>query len=193
MFDVPTLLSYVAAALLLAIAPGPGQLLVLARTVAGGRSVGVATALGLGVGYLVHTVAAALGLSALLARSTVIFALWQYLGAPTSSCSVSRPSGRGMRHALRSRTRAALGFLPRWPSAQSLASSTRKSRSSSSRFCPNLCAPRAGMCWCSFSSSASFPRGWPSSGTPPWPGGEPRLQSALAIGLRLRLAFSRRA
>jgi threonine/homoserine/homoserine lactone efflux protein len=80
-FDTPTLLSYLVAALLLAIAPGPGQLLVLARTVAGGRSVGVATALGLAIGYLVHTVAAALGLSALLARSTVVFAVLQYLGA----------------------------------------------------------------------------------------------------------------
>lgn len=81
MFDVPTLGSYLAAALLLAIAPGPGQMLVLARSVGGGRTVGVATALGLSVGSLVHTVAAALGLSALLTRSVGLYALVQYLGA----------------------------------------------------------------------------------------------------------------
>jgi threonine/homoserine/homoserine lactone efflux protein len=73
MFDVPTLLSYLAAALLLVVAPGPGQMLVLARTLTGGRSVGVATALGLGVGSLVPTLAAAFGLSQLLARSAGLY------------------------------------------------------------------------------------------------------------------------
>jgi threonine/homoserine/homoserine lactone efflux protein len=81
MFDFPTLLSYLAAALLLVVAPGPGQMLVLARTLAGGRSVGVATALGLGVGSLVHTLAAAFGLSQLLARSAGLYAVVQYMGA----------------------------------------------------------------------------------------------------------------
>ena len=81
MFDFPTLASYFAAALLLAIAPGPGQMLVLARSIGGGRRVGVATALGLCVGSLVHTCAAAFGLSALLARSAGLYALVQYLGA----------------------------------------------------------------------------------------------------------------
>jgi threonine/homoserine/homoserine lactone efflux protein len=81
MFDFPTLVSYFAAALLLAIAPGPGQMLVLARSIGGGRRVGVATALGLCVGSLVHTCAAAFGLSALLTRSAGLYALVQYLGA----------------------------------------------------------------------------------------------------------------
>jgi threonine/homoserine/homoserine lactone efflux protein len=81
MFDFPTLLSYLAAATLLVIAPGPNQMLVLARATAGGPSVGVATALGLGVGSLVHTLAAAFGLSQLLARSASLYAALQYLGA----------------------------------------------------------------------------------------------------------------
>jgi threonine/homoserine/homoserine lactone efflux protein len=81
MFDAGTLLSYTAAALLLAAAPGPGQMLVLARSIGGGRAVGVATALGLGVGSLVHTLAAAVGLSQLLVRSASVYALVQYLGA----------------------------------------------------------------------------------------------------------------
>jgi len=81
MFDLPTLLSYLAAATLLVIAPGPNQMLVLARATAGGPSVGVATALGLGLGSLVHTLAAAFGLSQVLARSASLYAALQYLGA----------------------------------------------------------------------------------------------------------------
>jgi threonine/homoserine/homoserine lactone efflux protein len=81
MFDTGTLLSYTAAALLLAAAPGPGQMLVLARSISGGRAVGVATALGLGFGSLIHTLAAAFGLSQLLVRSASVYAAIQYLGA----------------------------------------------------------------------------------------------------------------
>lgn len=81
MLDLTTLLSYVAAALLLVIAPGPGQMLVLTRSISAGRAVGVATALGLGVGSLVHTFAAAFGLSQLLTRSASLYAAVQYLGA----------------------------------------------------------------------------------------------------------------
>jgi threonine/homoserine/homoserine lactone efflux protein len=81
MFDAPTLLSYCAAALLLAIAPGPGQMLVLARSLSGGRAVGVATATGLSLGSLVHTLGAAFGLSQLLTRSASLYAVIQWLGA----------------------------------------------------------------------------------------------------------------
>jgi threonine/homoserine/homoserine lactone efflux protein len=81
MFDPAPLFSYIAAALLLVIAPGPGQMLVLARSVSGGRAVGVATAFGLCVGSLVHTFAAAFGLSQLLVRSASLYAAVQYLGA----------------------------------------------------------------------------------------------------------------
>jgi threonine/homoserine/homoserine lactone efflux protein len=81
MFDLPTMLAYLAAASLLVIAPGPGQLLVMARTMSGGRRMGVATALGLGAGNLVHTLAAALGLSQLLLRSASLYTAVQYVGA----------------------------------------------------------------------------------------------------------------
>ena len=69
------------AATLLAIAPGPGMLYVLARTLAGGRREGVLSSLGTFLGGLTHVLAAATGLSIVLATSAVAFALVKYAGA----------------------------------------------------------------------------------------------------------------
>jgi threonine/homoserine/homoserine lactone efflux protein len=69
------------AALLLAITPGPGIFYVLARSVAGGRREGVHSSLGTFVGGLVHVLAAAAGVSAVLATSAVAFRLVKYAGA----------------------------------------------------------------------------------------------------------------
>jgi threonine/homoserine/homoserine lactone efflux protein len=81
MFDSTRLLLFLTAALLLAIAPGPGMLYVLARSLAGGRSEGVLSALGTFLGGMVHVLAAALGVSVLLARSAMAFATVKYAGA----------------------------------------------------------------------------------------------------------------
>jgi threonine/homoserine/homoserine lactone efflux protein len=72
---------FLAAALVLAATPGPGIFYVLARTLSGGRREGVHSALGTFLGGLVHVVAAALGLSAILAASAAAFAIVKYLGA----------------------------------------------------------------------------------------------------------------
>ena len=72
---------FLTAATLLAIAPGPGLLYVLARTLAGGRREGVLSSLGTFLGGLVHVVAAAIGLSLLLATSAVAFGIVKYAGA----------------------------------------------------------------------------------------------------------------
>ncbi|WP_213827543.1 LysE family translocator [Halomonas jincaotanensis] len=69
------------AATLLAIIPGPGVAYVVARTVAGGRAEGIASTLGLSLGGLVHVLAAALGLSLLIAQSAMAFMVVKYLGA----------------------------------------------------------------------------------------------------------------
>jgi threonine/homoserine/homoserine lactone efflux protein len=74
-------LTFLIAALVLAVTPGPGIAYVVARTVAGGRSEGVASCVGTGVGGMVHVLAAALGLSALLAQSATAFSLVKFLGA----------------------------------------------------------------------------------------------------------------
>jgi threonine/homoserine/homoserine lactone efflux protein len=75
LFPLTTLLTYSAAAALLVVAPGPGQALVIARSIEGGARAGVLTSLGLELGTLVHVVAAALGLSAILATSATAFNL----------------------------------------------------------------------------------------------------------------------
>jgi hypothetical protein len=59
---------FLAAATLLAVTPGPGIFYVLSRTLAGGRTEGFLSAAGTFVGGLVHVVAAALGLSAIIGR-----------------------------------------------------------------------------------------------------------------------------
>jgi threonine/homoserine/homoserine lactone efflux protein len=81
MFDSTRLLLFLAAALLLAVAPGPGMLYVLARTLAGGKREGLLSALGTLLGGMVHVLAAALGVSVILARSAVAFSAVKYVGA----------------------------------------------------------------------------------------------------------------
>ena len=76
-----SLFAFALAALILAITPGPGIAYVVARTVAGGRSEGLASCLGTGLGGLVHVVAAALGLSLLIAQSALAFSMIKYVGA----------------------------------------------------------------------------------------------------------------
>jgi threonine/homoserine/homoserine lactone efflux protein len=81
MIDSHRLLLFLGAATLLAVAPGPGMLYVLARTLAGGRREGILSSLGTFLGGLVHVVAAATGLSLVLATSAAAFAVVKYAGA----------------------------------------------------------------------------------------------------------------
>ena len=74
-------LAFLFAAVVLAVTPGPGVAYVVARTVAGGRSEGLASCFGTGIGGMVHVLAAALGLSLIVAQSAVAFNLVKYLGA----------------------------------------------------------------------------------------------------------------
>ena len=73
--------AFLLAAVVLAITPGPGIAYVVARTAAGGRSEGLASCVGTGLGGLVHVVAAAFGVSVLIAESAVAFNLLKYVGA----------------------------------------------------------------------------------------------------------------
>lgn len=86
MIDVHRLLLFVGAATLLAIVPGPGMLYVLARTMAGGRREGILSSLGTCAGGMMHVVAAATGLSMVLAASATAFAVVKYAGAAYLIC-----------------------------------------------------------------------------------------------------------
>lgn len=79
--DTHTFVSFALVGSALVIAPGPGQALVITRTIEGGGRAGVLTALGLEIGTVIHAVTAALGLSAVLAASATAFAIVTYAGA----------------------------------------------------------------------------------------------------------------
>jgi threonine/homoserine/homoserine lactone efflux protein len=81
MIDAHRFSLFLGAASLLAVAPGPGMLYVLARTLAGGRREGVLSCLGTFLGGLTHVIAAATGLSIVLAASATAFAVVKYAGA----------------------------------------------------------------------------------------------------------------
>ncbi len=74
-------LTFLFAAVVLAVTPGPGIAYVVARTVAGGRREGLASCFGTGLGGMLHVLAAALGLSLLVAQSALAFNLLKYIGA----------------------------------------------------------------------------------------------------------------
>jgi threonine/homoserine/homoserine lactone efflux protein len=79
--DAEHLLAFFAAAVVLAILPGPGLLYVLARSLGGGRSVGLRSSMGTAAGGLVHVVAAATGVSAIVALSATAFTVVKFVGA----------------------------------------------------------------------------------------------------------------
>jgi threonine/homoserine/homoserine lactone efflux protein len=79
--DPSTLLTYSLACAVLFITPGPDMSLFLAKTMAGGRRAGMASMLGAMTGCCVHTLLAALGLSALLAASVTAFTILKIVGA----------------------------------------------------------------------------------------------------------------
>ena len=73
--------AFLLAAFVLAITPGPGLAYVVARTVSSGRREGLASCLGTAVGGMAHVLAAALGLSVVVAQSAMAFNLVKYIGA----------------------------------------------------------------------------------------------------------------
>src|ERR1700686_2705270 len=75
-----SLLVFISAALLLLVIPGPAVFYIVGRSIGHGRGAGLVSALGISVGSLVHTAAAAVGLSALLMSSAAAFATVKYLG-----------------------------------------------------------------------------------------------------------------
>ena len=72
---------FVLSGILLNLTPGQDTFFILGSSLGAGRRAGIAAALGIAAGSIVHTVAAALGLSAILATSATAFTVVKLLGA----------------------------------------------------------------------------------------------------------------
>jgi threonine/homoserine/homoserine lactone efflux protein len=72
---------FIGTAIVLVLTPGQDTFFILGRSVASGRAAGVAAALGITAGSVVHTLLAALGLSAMLATSPYAFMTVKFAGA----------------------------------------------------------------------------------------------------------------
>ncbi len=79
--SAPTLAAFAGASLLLILFPGPAMLFLVARGAAGGRRVGVMSAIGVESATATFVVATALGLTAVLATSSLALSVVRYAGA----------------------------------------------------------------------------------------------------------------
>lgn len=81
MFGVVGYQSFVLSAVLLNLTPGADTIYILSKAAVGGRKKGIASALGISSGVLIHTLLASLGLSVILAKSALAFNMMKLLGA----------------------------------------------------------------------------------------------------------------
>jgi len=81
MFIPQDILTFLFAAILLNLSPGPDMVYILTRTVSQGRLAGFLSSLGICTGAMVHVFAAAIGISAILATSALAFSIIKYVGA----------------------------------------------------------------------------------------------------------------
>ena len=81
MFGIQNFEAFIVASIMLNLLPGPDNFYILGRSLAQGRNVGIASALGISAGAIFHTLAAAIGLSALIVASPTAFLTVKLLGA----------------------------------------------------------------------------------------------------------------
>jgi threonine/homoserine/homoserine lactone efflux protein len=81
MFPTDVLLAYVAACILVVLSPGPDNVLSISRGLSQGPLAAALSAIGAGVGIMIHTIAAALGLSLLIQGSPAAFWVVKLIGA----------------------------------------------------------------------------------------------------------------
>ncbi len=81
MFGIHDLALFMVSGFILNVMPGPDTLLIMSKSASQGWRAGSVASLGIGSGVFVHIVAAALGLSAILASSATAFLVVKYAGA----------------------------------------------------------------------------------------------------------------
>jgi threonine/homoserine/homoserine lactone efflux protein len=81
MFELSQLLLFIVASFLLCLAPGPDNIYVLTQGITKGKKAAIITTLGLCSGLIIHTTAAALGISVIFKTSELAFNIVKYLGA----------------------------------------------------------------------------------------------------------------
>lgn len=81
MIPLETLLTFLTASILLALAPGPDNIFVLTQSALSGRSAGIAVMFGLCTGLIGHSAAVALGVAVLFQTSVVAFTALKCIGA----------------------------------------------------------------------------------------------------------------
>lgn len=79
--EIELIISFVVTSVLLTFMPGPDNLFVLTESLTKGQKNGIAISIGLSLGILIHTLAAALGLSMIIQKSAFAFSIIKYLGA----------------------------------------------------------------------------------------------------------------
>ncbi|WP_338792030.1 LysE family translocator [Bernardetia sp. MNP-M8] len=79
--ELGVILSFIGASIILTLMPGPDNLFVLTESLTKGQKDGIAISLGLSLGVLIHTLAAATGLSIIIQKSALAFSIIKYLGA----------------------------------------------------------------------------------------------------------------
>lgn len=81
MFGITHYETFILAGIILNITPGSDTIYILSRSISQGRKAGFFSVLGISSGIAVHTLLAALGLSAILAQSAMAFTLVKLAGA----------------------------------------------------------------------------------------------------------------
>lgn len=81
MFPLDILAAYLAAVLLVVVSPGPDNILAISRGLSQERAAAVLSSIGAGLGIMLHTVAAALGLSLVIQASPLAFLAVKLVGA----------------------------------------------------------------------------------------------------------------
>jgi RhtB (resistance to homoserine/threonine) family protein len=81
MFGIHDFPLFIVSGILLNLTPGQDTMYIIGRSMAQGRRAGIISALGIMTGVLVHTLLAALGLSVILATSSLAFSIVKYAGA----------------------------------------------------------------------------------------------------------------